>query len=52
LCDLDPVFLLCPPDEREVTVVLELDPDRQNFTISRYNGPPEREITATFTPRS
>ncbi|MFG2044981.1 hypothetical protein [Dactylosporangium sp. NPDC048998] len=51
LCDLDPLFLLCLPDEQEITVVLELASDQQNFSISYYNGPPEREITATFTPK-
>ncbi|UWZ48366.1 hypothetical protein [Dactylosporangium matsuzakiense] len=49
LCDLDPVFLLCIPGGRDVTVVLELASDQQNFTISYYEGPPEREIAATFT---
>jgi hypothetical protein len=52
LCNLDPVFLLCLPDGHEVTVVLELGPDRLSFALSRYDGPPEREITATLTPRS
>lgn len=50
LCELDPVFLLCIPDGHEVTVVLEPAADQQNFSMSYYDGPPEREITATFTP--
>ncbi|WP_433063592.1 hypothetical protein [Dactylosporangium sp. CS-033363] len=50
LCDLDPVFLLCIPDGPEATVILQPASDQQNFTISHYEGPPEREITATCTP--
>jgi hypothetical protein len=50
LCDLDPVFLLCFPDEREVLVVLEPGTDRRHVSISRYDGPHEREVTVTFPP--
>jgi hypothetical protein len=51
LCNLDPVFLLCLPHGREVAVVVEpAEHDQRQFSISDYGGPPQREITATFSP--
>jgi hypothetical protein len=47
----EPVAGLEAPDAVS-GLMLELGPDRLSFAVSRYDGPPEREITATFTPGS
>ncbi|HKD98368.1 MAG TPA: hypothetical protein VKB69_12375 [Micromonosporaceae bacterium] len=55
LCQLDPLFRLhfggaesTFDDPDSIDVLVEPDDNPQNFTITRYDGPPVRKVSFTF----